>query len=73
MRIHATFSLFDCFDSSLYHLFNASNLFVANPPTKALGSIVIVRLNLLLAAKVVIIALIGVVESLDIISIEFAI
>ena len=41
MRILAPSSLLTCFDSRLYHLFNASKLYVACPPTKASGSIVI--------------------------------
>ena len=41
MRILAPFSLLTCFDSRVYHLFNASKLYVTCPPTKASGSIVI--------------------------------
>jgi len=73
MRILAKFSLLNQFDSRLYHLFSASKLFADNTPTKASGSIVIIRPALLLAAKVVIIALIDVAESPDIIFIEFTI
>ena len=73
MRILAPFSLLTCFDSRLYHLFNSSKLFADNTPTKASDSIVIMRQDLLLVAKVVTIGLIDVVESPDIISIEFAI
>ena len=73
MRILAPFSLLTCFDSRLYHLVIASKLFADNTPTKASDSIVIMRPNLLLAAKVVNIGLIDAVERSGIISMEFAI
>ena len=73
MRILSRFYLLDCLDSRLYHLFNSSKLFADNTPTKASGSIVIMRQDFLLVAKVVTIGVIDVVESPDIISIEFAI
>ena len=41
MRILSRFSLPDWSDSRLHHLLIASKLFVASPPTKASGSIVI--------------------------------
>jgi hypothetical protein len=73
MHIHATFSILNCFDSRLYHLFNSSKLFADNTPTKASDSIVIMRQDLLLVAKVVIIGPIDVVELSDIIFIEFTV
>ena len=58
--------------ADLHHVFIALASLVANAPTEASGSIVIMRPDLLLAMKSVAIELTDVVESSDIIFIEFA-